>query len=151
MIIATRHTGIVVRDMERCLIFWRDIMGMKVIADFREKGGFIDRIQKLDGVDLHMIKLSAPDGSVIELLKDSTNHIVGSQPQNAMELELKSLCELGIRHIAFTVENIAKAWNILCDSGCEVLSEHIAAPNGKAMVFFCRDPEGNLLEIVEEL
>ena len=33
-----RHTGIVVKDMEKSLEFYRDLMGLKPVIDFTEKG-----------------------------------------------------------------------------------------------------------------
>jgi len=143
MILATRHTGIVVQDMEKCLHFWKDIMGLQVAIDFWEKGEFIDTVQHLSGVNLHMIKLTAPDGSMIELLKDEA-HPTPPPEQNM-------LCDRGIRHIAFTVADVEETWRILCDNRCEVLSEPVYAPDGQARLFFARDPEGNLLEIVQVL
>jgi catechol 2,3-dioxygenase-like lactoylglutathione lyase family enzyme len=143
MILATRHVGIVVHDMERCLRFWMDTMGMRVAVDFWETGAYIDALQHLDGVNLHMIKLKAPDGSMIELLKDEA-HPTAPPERN-------QLCDRGIRHVAFTVADADAAWRALRDYGCPVLSRPLAAPDGKARVFFARDPEGNLLELVEML
>ena len=135
--------GIVVEDLDKCLTFWRDVMGLKVAADFREEGEFIDTVQNLEGVKLHMIKLTAPDGSMIELLKDES-HPTPPPDRNRM-------CDRGIRHIAFTVENVQQSWDTLNKEGCDVLSRPVVAPDGKARLFFARDPEGNLLEIVEIL
>ena len=143
MIIETRHTGIVVNDMDRSLVFWRDVMGLKVAADFWEEGEFIDTVQHLQGVKLHMIKLTAPDGSMIELLKDEAHP--APPPQH------NRLCDRGVRHIAFTVENVQQSWDTLREHSCELLSRPIVAPDGKARLFFARDPEGNLLELVEVL
>ena len=143
MIRETRHVGIVVEDLDKCLTFWRDVMGLKVAADFREEGEFIDTVQNLEGVKLHMIKLTAPDGSMIELLKDES-HPTPPPDRNRM-------CDRGIRHIAFTVENVQQSWDTLNKEGCDVLSRPVVAPDGKARLFFARDPEGNLLEIVEIL
>lgn len=141
MILATRHTGIVVEDMEKSLHFWRDVMGLKVVADFWEEGEFINTAQRLNGVKLHMIKLAGPDGVLVELLKDH-NHPTPPPERN-------ELCDRGIRHIAFTVGDAEEAWKILKENGCETLSSPITAPDGKARLFFARDPEGNLLEIVQ--
>ena len=141
MILATRHAGIVVEDMEKNLYFWRDVMGLRVVVDFWEEGKFIDTAQRLKDVKLHMIKLAGPDGVLIELLKD-LNH--PSPPP-----EKNELCDRGIRHIAFTVGDVEKAWKTLKENGCETLSSPITAPDGKARLFFVRDPEGNLLEIVQ--
>ena len=143
MIQATRHTGIVVNDMEKAFHFWHDVMGLKVEADFVEEGEFIDKLQALSGVNLHMIKLSAPDGTLIELLKDE-NHPQPPPPE-------RKLCDRGVSHVAFTVADADAAWQTLRAEGCELLSEPLTSPDGKAKVFFARDPEGNLLEIVEVL
>ncbi len=143
MIRTTRHVGIVVHDMERCLRFWTDVMGLKVAVDFWETGAFIDTLQHLEGVKLHMIKLTAPDGSMIELLKDDS-HPTAPPDRN-------DLCDRGIRHIAFMVADADAACQSLTDHGCPVLSQPLVAPDGKARVFFARDPEGNLLELVQVL
>jgi catechol 2,3-dioxygenase-like lactoylglutathione lyase family enzyme len=143
MILATRHVGIVVQDLERCLEFWRDLMGVKVAVDFWEEGTFIDTVQSLNGVRVHMIKLTAPDGSMIELLKDESHPTPPA--------ERNTLCDRGIRHIAFTVADVGASWRRLSESGCQTLSAPITSPDGKARLFFARDPEGNLLEIVQML
>lgn len=141
MIVATRHVGIVVNDIEMSLKFWRDVMGLDVAVDFREEGKFIDTVQHLDGVRLRMIKLTASDGSMIELLYDEAHP---TDPPRANDL-----CDRGIRHIAFTVSDIEASWKTLRDAGCVVLSEPVTAPDGKARLFFARDPEGNLMELVQ--
>jgi catechol 2,3-dioxygenase-like lactoylglutathione lyase family enzyme len=143
MIRATRHTGIVVRDLEKSLRFWRDVMGLAVAADFREQGRFIDTVQALSGVSLHMVKLCAPDGTMIELLHDEA-HPTAPPAANR-------LCDSGIRHVAFTVADLEASWRTLRKEGCEVLSEPVTSPDGKARLFFARDPEGNLMELVQML
>jgi catechol 2,3-dioxygenase-like lactoylglutathione lyase family enzyme len=143
MILATRHAGIVVQDMQKSLHFWRDVMGLKVTADFRAEDKYIETLQHLEGVKLHMIKLTAPDGSMIELLRDSGNP---TPPP-----ERNQLCDRGIRHLAFTVADAESAFQQLHKAGCETLSSPVTAPDGKARLFFARDPEGNLIEIVEVL
>jgi glyoxylase I family protein len=129
--------------MEKCLHFWKDIMGLEVAIDFWETGEFIDTVQHLSGVNLHMIKLRAPDGSMIELLKDEAHP---TPPP-----ERNQLCDRGIRHIAFSVADVEAAWQRLRAFGCQVLSQPVTSPDGKARLFFARDPEGNLMEIVQML
>jgi catechol 2,3-dioxygenase-like lactoylglutathione lyase family enzyme len=143
MLLNTRHAGLVVHDLECMLHFWREVMGLQVVVDFWEEGSFIDTVQGLSGVRLHMIKLRAPDGSMIELLKDEA-HPTPPPEHNA-------LCDRGIRHLAFTVADVEAARETLRREGCETLSEPVTAPDGKARLFFARDPEGNLLEMVQVL
>jgi glyoxylase I family protein len=141
VILAARHVGIVVRDIETSLHFWRDVMGLKVVVDFREEGEFIDTVQHLDGVRLRMIKLAAPDGSMVELLHDDAHP---TPPPCANDL-----CDRGIRHLAFTVADVEASWKALADAGCDLLSGPVTAPDGKVRLFFARDPEGNLMELVQ--
>jgi catechol 2,3-dioxygenase-like lactoylglutathione lyase family enzyme len=61
------------------------------------------------------------------------------------------LCDRGIRHLAFTVANVEAAWETLRREGSITLSDPVTAPDGKARLFFARDPEGNLMEIVQVL
>ena len=148
MILNTRHVGIVVQDLEKSLHFWRDVMGLQVVADFWERGEFIDTIQHISGVNLHMIKLAAlpvqgQGGTLIELLKDEAHP---TPPP-----ERNRLCDRGIRHIAFTVADVEASWQALHARGCETLSDPVTSPDGKARLFFVRDPEGNLLEMVQML
>jgi len=154
MILATRHTGIVVSDMQRSLEFWRDVMGLTVAVDFWEQGEFIDTVQHLTGVNLHMIKLTASDGSMIELLHDVAHPLPSSSELSRCEratppLDRSDLCDRGIRHIAFTVADADQSWQKLKETGCDLLSEPVWSPDKKARLFFARDPEGNLLEIVQ--
>ena len=143
MILATRHIGIVVQDLERSVDFWRDVLGLKIAIDFWQTGDYIDTVQKLSGVNLHMVKLTAPDGSMIELLKDEAHPTLPPARND--------LCDRGIRHIAFNVADIEAAWQTFRDHGCETLSVPTDSPDGNVRLFFGRDPEGNLLEIVQEL
>lgn len=145
MILATRHVGINVQDMDRMLHFWRDVMGLKVELEVWNEGEFIDKLQALEGVKVHIIKLAAPDGSLIELLMDITH------PTPLPDPARNRLCDRGIRHVAFTVADVDESYQILAAAGCEVLGEPIVSPDNYAKVFFCRDPEGNLLEIVQVL
>jgi len=140
---AARHIGIVVRDMERSMRFWRDVMGLRVVSELQEEGDYIDTLQGLTDVRLRTVKLAAPDGSAVELLKDE-NHPTDPSPSNR-------LCDHGIRHIAFTVSDIEAAWRRLREAGCEVLSRPVTDPRGTSRLFFARDPEGNLMELVQPL
>jgi len=80
---------------------------------------------------------------MIELLKDEA-HPTPSPERN-------TLCDRGIRHVAFTVTDVGASWRRLREGGCQTLSEPVNSPDGKARLFFARDPEGNLLEMVQML
>ncbi len=138
-----RHTGIVVSDMERSLGFYRDLMGLKPVIDFTEKGKFIDTISKGDGIDLRMVKLVAEDGGMIELLY----YLSHPQPGRGDN----KLWETGPTHVAFTVEDVDETYCTWSARGIKCNSEPVISPDGKAKLFFCQDPDGTYLEIVQML
>ena len=138
-----RHTGIVVTDMDRSLEFYRDLLGLEPMIDFTEEGEFIDTLSALAGVRLRMVKLVAPEGGMIELLCYAS-HPRAADPDN-------QLCETGTRHVAFTVADVDKVHADWSAKGIPFHCRPVLSPDGKAKVTFCRDPDGVLLEIVEEM
>ena len=44
-----------------------------------------------------------------------------------------------------------KLYTKLCNKGIHCNSEPLIAPDGKAKVLYCHDPDGIILELVEEL
>lgn len=138
-----RHAGIVVSDMERSLKFYRDLLGLKVVKDFIEKGKYIDSILGLSGVQLRMVKLIADDGSMIELLH---------YPSHPNRPPLKTeIFDLGCSHIAFTVDSIDKEYERLMEKGVTFNCPPYVSPDGYAKVTFCHDPDGTSIELVEVL
>ena len=138
-----RHTGIVVTDMERSLKFYRDILGLKPVIDFVEVGEYIDTLSALSGVRLRMVKLVAADGGMIELL----HYMSHPQPAPADN----KLCEIGTRHVAFTVNDVDKIYTDWSARGINFTCPPQMSPDGKAKVTFCQDPDGTFLEIVEPI
>ena len=138
-----RHTGIVVTDLERSLEFYRDLLGLTPVVDFVEKGDFIDTVSETEGVDLRMVKLTAEDGGMIELLH------YRSHPQ--ARHQNNKLYEIGPTHVAFTVEDVDKTYQQWSAKGVKCNNAPIESPDGKAKLFFCQDPDGTFLEIVQML
>ena len=143
MIIGVRHTGIVVTDMEKALRFYRDFLGLKVAKDFKEEGDYIDSISGLCGVRVWMVKLTADDGSMVEILQYL------SHPREARD-NLQT-CDIGCSHIAFTVDDIDKEYTRLLESGVRFNCPPYISPDGCAKVTFCHDPDGTSIELVEVL
>ena len=69
MILATRHTGLVVRDLDKSLVFYRDILGLSIFKRMKESGPYIEWVVGIPGVVLEWIKLKANDGSLVELIQ----------------------------------------------------------------------------------
>ncbi|HHT9158252.1 MAG TPA: VOC family protein [Candidatus Brocadiaceae bacterium] len=143
MICKTRHTGLVVRDLERSLAFYV-ALGLSVWRREVETGPFIETVVGIPGVRLEWAKLQVPDGSLVELLQYHSHPDIQSlvdAPSN----------RLGCSHIAFTVEDIDLTCKEITRLGGSVVNPPALAPSGLVKVAYCHDSAGILMELVEEL
>ena len=142
MIKDIRHTGIVVIDLEASLHFYRDLLGFQIAKQMEEAGDFIDNISSLNNVRVTTVKMTSPSGQMIELLK------YHSHPA---EKKRREICEIGISHIAFTVDDLDTEYKKLKEQGVRFNAPPQLSPDGYAKVTFCSAPEGTLVELVEVL
>jgi len=142
MIKDIRHTGIVVADLGASLYFYCDLLGFQVSKQMEEAGVYIDNISSLQNVRVTTVKMTSLTGQMIELLK------YHSHPA---EQKVCKICEIGISHIAFTVDDLDSEYERLGDKGIQFNSPPQLSPDGYAKVTFCRAPEGTLIELVEVL
>src|SRR5438128_10684221 len=94
-IIAADHTGITVSNLERSLIFWRDVLGFELSHRAHHTG---ELASEVTGVAEAEISLAAPKGygHKIDLLEYLA-------PKDPTHRDLRP-CHVGSVHIAFTVE-----------------------------------------------
>ena len=142
MITAIRHTGIVVEDLEKALSFYADVLGFRLVRRAEESGPFIDRVLGLDRLRLTTVKMAAPDGQLIELLK---YHNHGGRRKSLQ------INDLGITHIAVQVDDIEADYARLMSQGVDFTSPPQRSPDGKAIVAFGTAPEGTHIEFVQVL
>ena len=143
MISAIRHTGIVVRDLRRQRAFYEGL-GLVLASEAVEDGAFIETVVGLEGAVVDWVKLRAPDGALVELLRYNAHPIdapIAVQPSN----------QLGCSHIAFTVKDAQGAADLVLSLGGSIVNRPATNPAGTVQVFYCHDPEGNLLELVQVL
>lgn len=141
MISAIRHTGLVVADLDRALHFWCDVLGFKVVKQMDESGPHIDAMMGLRDVRVTTVKLAAPDGNLIELLRF---HSHPDQPRwNGTPHTT------GFTHIALTVDNLAQLVQKLTQAGVSFPASPQHSPDGTVKVIYAQGLEGVLLELVE--
>jgi catechol 2,3-dioxygenase-like lactoylglutathione lyase family enzyme len=137
-----RHTGIICENLEKSLEFYKDYLGLEVIQDFWDDSEYINEITGIQDANVHMIKLKADDGTVIELL-DYVSH-----PTALIKHEVYNV---GACHIAFQVYDINLSYNHLLKKGVQFLSKPVLSSEGIAKVCFCMDPNNVRIELVEML
>lgn len=141
MMQSVRHIGIVVGDLKKAIRFYKDTFGLRIRKEALESGEYIDTILGIKGVNVRTVKMIASNGDLIELLSYK------SHPEKSLG---KKICDMGYSHIAFTIDDIEREYRRLKKKGVEFNSSPQLSPDGKATVVFCRDMEGNFIELVQE-
>ena len=137
------HVGIIVDDLPAAKAFFLDF-GLEVLGEGDLEGALIDRVVGLEGVKTAIVMLRAPDGQAnIELVKFYA-------PSDAQGIQRPFANTLGIRHIAFAVEDIEAIVARLKERGVEVFSE-IQNYENTYKLCYIRGPEGMILELAEQI
>ena len=145
MILGTRHTGLVVRDINRSLHFYRDVLGLKVWKHAFEEGAYIDTVVGIAGTKLEWIKLKAADNTLLELIH---YHTPGTEQSAVINMPSN---HLGCSHVAFTVDDLEQVYTALMHNNGHCVNAPVVSPDGKVKVMYCHDPDGIILELAEEI
>jgi len=140
IVIGFRHTGIIVKNMKESQPFYEDILGLVVMQDYADESKYINDVLGLSDGKIHMVKLKSIDGYIIELL-EYINH-----PTDFANLPFFNA---GSCHVAFTVKNADQMYQRLKNAGIEIISEPLLSSDKTAKVFFCIEPNGIRVELVE--
>ena len=140
-ILGFAHPGIVVPDLEKAREFYEKMFGFKAIAheDWERGNEFFDLGTGVEGTAARGYILKGHN-CYLELFQYFSPWQVGPDPGSL------GAHELGIRHLAFYVDDIHKEYERLSSLG----GIHINPPVGdeqQGFVTYCRDPFGNLIEL----
>lgn len=142
-IVNFRHLGIVVKDIQEQLFFYKDLLGMEIYYDNIENGKYIELLLGEKGASIHIYKLGKGGSIIVELL-DFGSKLIKSD-------EMKKLFNNGITHFALQVNNLERLFNLLKQHDVNFINKPIITPDHKFKVCFCEDFEGNFIELVEKL
>ncbi|MGE7689695.1 VOC family protein [Lysinibacillus sp. NPDC097214] len=137
------HVGVIVNDLSAAKEFFLDF-GLEVKGEWEMEGELMGYAVGLNDVKVACVGLGMPDGQTwIELIKFYT-------PSDENDNQQSLANTLGIRHIAFTVENIEAVVAKLKKKGTEIFSE-IQQYEESYKLCYIRGPEGIILELAEEI
>lgn len=137
-----RHVGITVTDLQRSINFYRDLFGFSIVKEMDESGEHIDNFSGLKDVDVRTVKMSDDKDGLIELL------YYRSHPGLNV---YRDITNIGCSHFALTVDDLSSLYYELIKNDVDVLCEPQYSPDGFVKLTFCKDPDGTLIELVEEL
>lgn len=137
------HVSINVNDLAAAKAFFLDF-GLEVQGEGELEGAWLDQLIGLQGVKTALVFLRTPDGEAnIELVKYY-------RPSDEKGIQQTYANTLGIRHIAFAVEDIEAIVAKLKKKGTEIFGEIYNYENTYKLCYF-RGPEGIILELAEEI
>jgi len=140
-----RHIGITVTDMEKSLELYQNYFGFEVVWDQIESGPFINNLSNIEDIKVRTVKMKDKFGGMLELL-----HYYSHPEENTENLKNK-IIKIGCSHLAITVDDIDNVYKELAAIGLKFNCRPQLSPDGGAKVCFCRDHDGTLIEIVEEI
>jgi catechol 2,3-dioxygenase-like lactoylglutathione lyase family enzyme len=136
-----RHVGIVTKDIQQQLKFYKDLLELEIYYNQQEGGKYLENLLGIKNTTANIYKLGKNNQIFIELLsfKESNDSLN------------KKLNDFGITHFAITVENIDKLYNNMKNNNVFFITEPIVTDSNKNKVCFCKDYDGNYIELVENL
>lgn len=136
------HLGICVRDLDRSVPFYRDLLGFRPLTRVHATGPEVDRMLRLRGVDQDTVFLER-DGVRLALFAYRTPPPVG-------DAEPRPMNQLGLAAVMLRVDDLDTTLARLREAGVRVLDETrtVHEAYGTRLVFVC-DPDGALIELIE--
>jgi catechol 2,3-dioxygenase-like lactoylglutathione lyase family enzyme len=138
------HTGLTVRDLNRSVAFYRDLLGCLVVMEQSKVGGYLAAIVGYPGASVRMAHLKAHSGElVIELFEYVS--------PATMDLDLEP-AKVGNAHLCLLVPDLDAVYARLEPAGVDFFSAPVdidtgANAGGKGV--YLRDPDGIILELFE--
>jgi|TARA_B100001057_G_scaffold410991_1_gene426354 catechol 2,3-dioxygenase-like lactoylglutathione lyase family enzyme len=137
-----RHIGITVQNLQKSVNFFVKDLGFKIHKKMSEEGKYIENMLNLPNVKVVTVKLNAPDGNLVELLKfKNFPHKKKWQGK---------IFYTGPTHFALTVKNLNSTYKKL-NKKYKFNAPPQYSPDGYAKVTFFKGPENLHIELVELL
>ncbi len=144
-ILGVSHIAVGVTDLDRALLFYRDVLGLRVTADWEHE--FTDPVTDATVRRRSAFLRWSDDAHASALALDQ---LLTPDPADARA----KLFDLGTHHFSFWVDDIDAVIARAESGGFAVLYPHTAdtkdygeAPGGKIRSVFMRDPDDNFVQV----
>ena len=139
------HFAVTVRDMDRSLKFYCDLLGLKAESSHDLEGETISRMAGKEVVRMKVVRLICPETPGVQV--DLQQYL---EPEG--KLADSKLGDIANSHFCVEVEDLSKAYEVLKSNGVEFVSEPVEFDlehEGKIGCVFFFDPDGYVLELTE--
>ena len=131
------HVGITVGDLDRATAFYRDVLDLSVVAEFEVSGSAFETGVDIDDASARFVHL---DGGAVRV------ELVAYEPAGEGQ-PTPQLNDTGATHIGLETDDVDAVYEALPDD-VETLSPPQTTATG-TRILFVRDPEGNLVELLD--
>lgn len=145
------HVAVGVSDMERALVFYRDLVGLRVTLDTVEGGFGGGMVGTNRRRAVYLRAEDGPDASFIVLDRQLDREPFGSPPR---------ISQLGTHHFSFWVDNLEEIFERMVSEGFRVilgptetdaLAYGEAAGSGRVLTAIVKDQDGNPVQLDQRL
>jgi lactoylglutathione lyase len=142
-VVGVWHAGITVSDIDRSLLFYRNLLGLEVIADRTVSEPYIFSIVGVESAAVRFAYLKVPGSDArVELVE----YIGGTNATH-----IASANEAGTGHVCLTVENIDDLVDRMILAKLHPSESRpvgiTSGPNKGARAIYVRDPDGYIVEL----
>lgn len=135
------HTAIVVKNTDRSLAFYRDLLGMRVAGQSENYGTEQEHLNNVQGAHLRITELRAQAGLGVEFLeylapRDGKPYPVDAQANDLFHWQT-----------TFVATDVAGLFDDLRRSGAPLISSHPVTIEGTPAQI-ARDPDGHAIQLV---
>jgi catechol 2,3-dioxygenase-like lactoylglutathione lyase family enzyme len=139
------HLGLTVRDIERSIVFYRDVLGMELLRRRETDADYIGLQTGYRGVRLAAASFRpTPDSpQSMEVVQYLTHAGEAADPATN---------RAGNSHLCLTVDDLGVAYRALRERGVKFRSEPVeitSGPNQGGLVIYLYDPDGYTIELFQ--
>jgi lactoylglutathione lyase len=145
---AYSHFSLVVSDIERAVAWYRDVLGLHLVARQRQDNEYTRRFVGVPGAILEVAEFALPDASapedvLLELIEYVEPRGESSPPRRQ---------DVGSAHLSFIVDDIVAEHERLSVAGASFVTPPVrieAGVNTGGWICYLSDPDGMTLELFQ--
>ena len=138
MIKSLGHVALGVRDLEKSLSFYRDLLGMKVIMELEVTDDRIARVIGVRGAKCKIVHLQS-GGGILELFEYTS-------PRGRNKARRLHQYDQGLIHIGFETDDFHEQIGRLRERGVKLLGEPLEF-RPAVWIAYLRGPDGEVCEL----
>lgn len=141
------HTGYTVSDLDRSLGFYRDLLGLEVVATQEKKAGYLAAIVGYPDAHVRMAHLRVAGSEHVVELFEYLAPAGGGHPRSLEP------CDVGTSHLCLLVDDLPSLYARLLAAGVDTFVsppvEVDTGINAGGYALYLRDPDGIPVELFQ--